>query len=124
MIAPFRYRKLGHAALTVTDLERSVRFYRDLVGLALVDQTGDTAWLRCSRRPALTSAATASSARPSARACCMRNTAAPVVGVTWTFVYTNMLASFGSLFDTSPVTGFGAGRKSEGSREQKRVYGP
>ena len=51
MNSPFRYRKLGYAALTVTDLDRSVRFYRDLVGLSLVDQSADTAWLRCSRDP-------------------------------------------------------------------------
>ncbi len=49
MTAPFRYRKLGYAALTVTDLERSLLFYRDLLGLDLVEQAGDTAYLRCSR---------------------------------------------------------------------------
>jgi 2,3-dihydroxy-p-cumate/2,3-dihydroxybenzoate 3,4-dioxygenase len=49
MTAPFRYRKLGYAALTVTDLQRSVVFYRDLLGLDLVEQTADTAYLRCSR---------------------------------------------------------------------------
>ena len=46
---PFRYRKLGYAALSVTDLARSVAFYRDLMGLDLVEQTSDTAYLRCSR---------------------------------------------------------------------------
>ena len=47
--SPFRYRKLGYAALSVTDLGRSVVFYRDLLGLDLVEQTADTAYLRCSR---------------------------------------------------------------------------
>lgn len=46
---PFRYRKLGYAALTVTDLTRSLPFYRDLLGLDLVEQAGDAAYLRCSR---------------------------------------------------------------------------
>jgi 2,3-dihydroxy-p-cumate/2,3-dihydroxybenzoate 3,4-dioxygenase len=50
-LAPFRYRKLGYAALTVTDLERSVRFYRDLLGLDLVARTPEAAFLRCSRDP-------------------------------------------------------------------------
>ena len=49
MNAPFRYRKLGYAALTVTDLERSLRFYRDLLGLDLVERSDDIAYLRCSR---------------------------------------------------------------------------
>lgn len=49
MNAPFRYRKLGYAALTVTDLGRSVPFYRDLMGLDLVEQTPEVAYLRCSR---------------------------------------------------------------------------
>lgn len=48
MSAPFRYRKLGYAALTVTDLARSVTFYRDLMGLDLVEQSGGIAYLRCS----------------------------------------------------------------------------
>lgn len=45
---PFRYEKLGYAALNVTDLDRSVAFYRDLVGLELVEQTDTIAYLRCS----------------------------------------------------------------------------
>ena len=49
MSVPFRYRKLGYAALTVTDLARSVPFYRDLLGLDLVEQTAEAAFLRCSR---------------------------------------------------------------------------
>ena len=49
MTAPFRYRKLAYAALTVTDLERSVAFYRDLLGLDLTSLADDMACLRCSR---------------------------------------------------------------------------
>jgi len=49
MTTPFRYRKLGYVALQVTDLARSVHFYRDLLGLDLVEQTADSAALRCSR---------------------------------------------------------------------------
>lgn len=49
MSAPFRYRKLGYVALTVTDLARSLHFYRDLLGLELVEQHDGTAYLRCSR---------------------------------------------------------------------------
>ena len=48
-VVPFRYRKLGYAALTITDLARSLHFYRDLLGLDLVEQGADTAYLRCSR---------------------------------------------------------------------------
>ncbi|MBL8360945.1 MAG: VOC family protein [Rubrivivax sp.] len=49
MSVPFRYRKLGYAALSVTNLERSLHFYRDLLGLELVEQRDDVAYLRCSR---------------------------------------------------------------------------
>jgi 2,3-dihydroxy-p-cumate/2,3-dihydroxybenzoate 3,4-dioxygenase len=49
MTVPFRYRRLGYAALSVTDLARSVHFYRDLLGLELVEQTAEAAYLRCSR---------------------------------------------------------------------------
>jgi 2,3-dihydroxy-p-cumate/2,3-dihydroxybenzoate 3,4-dioxygenase len=49
MSPSFRYRKPGYVALDVTDLERSVRFYRDLVGLHLEHREGDeVAFLRCS----------------------------------------------------------------------------
>lgn len=48
MKPPFRYEKLGHATLNVTDLAKSVAFYRDLVGLELVRQTDTAAFLRCS----------------------------------------------------------------------------
>ena len=34
-MAPFRYRKPGYVALNVSDVDRSVHFYRDLVGLQL-----------------------------------------------------------------------------------------
>lgn len=44
----FRYRKLGYLALGVTNLERSVAFYRDIVGLEVTEVTaGGTAFLRC-----------------------------------------------------------------------------
>ncbi|WP_275629567.1 VOC family protein [Pseudomonas sp. 273] len=46
---PFRYKKLGYAAINVTDLSRSVAFYRDIVGLDVVQQDSDIAYLRCSR---------------------------------------------------------------------------
>ena len=48
MKLPFRYEKLGYAALNVTSLERSVPFYRDLMGLDLVELKDDVAYLRCS----------------------------------------------------------------------------
>lgn len=44
-----RYRRLGYVALNVSDLERSRRFYRDIVGLTLVPtDLPDTAMFRCS----------------------------------------------------------------------------
>ncbi|MFT3821290.1 MAG: VOC family protein [Rubrivivax sp.] len=49
MSAPFRYRKLGYVALTVTDLARSLHFYRELLGLELAERRDDAAFLRCSR---------------------------------------------------------------------------
>ncbi|MBS0368882.1 MAG: VOC family protein [Proteobacteria bacterium] len=48
MKPPFRYEKLGYCALNVSSLERSVPFYRDLMGLDLVEQKDDVAYLRCS----------------------------------------------------------------------------
>lgn len=51
MTAPFRYRRLSHVALAVSDLERSLLFYRDLVGLTLDRRDGDTAYLRCADLP-------------------------------------------------------------------------
>lgn len=46
-MAPFRYRKPGYVALNVRNIERSVHFYRDLVGLQLEGTpTDDAAFLR------------------------------------------------------------------------------
>lgn len=49
MSVPFRYQKLAYAAVNVTDLDRSVAFYRDLLGLDFVEQRDDMAFMRCSR---------------------------------------------------------------------------
>ena len=49
MTVPYRYKRLGYVALNVTDVARSLAFYRDLVGLAVTESTGDSAALRCSR---------------------------------------------------------------------------
>jgi 2,3-dihydroxy-p-cumate/2,3-dihydroxybenzoate 3,4-dioxygenase len=47
-MAPFRYRKPGYVALNVTDLEKSLSFYVDLVGLQLEAREGNKiAYLRC-----------------------------------------------------------------------------
>jgi len=46
--APFRYRRLGYAALNVSDLERSRAFYADVVGLDEVTTIDKTSFLRCS----------------------------------------------------------------------------
>ena len=46
---PFRYKKLGYAAINVTDLGRSVAFYEEIVGLEVVQIDTDIAYLRCSR---------------------------------------------------------------------------
>lgn len=51
MTAPFRYRHLSYVALDVSDLEQSLGFYRDLVGLTVDRRDGDTAFLRCSELP-------------------------------------------------------------------------
>lgn len=45
----FRYEKLGYAALNVTNLDRSVQFYTELMGLHLVAKDETVAYLRCSR---------------------------------------------------------------------------
>jgi len=47
MTFPFRYRRLGYAALNVTNLSRSLAFYRDLVGLEVSDSDDTHAALRC-----------------------------------------------------------------------------
>lgn len=45
----FRYRKPGYVALDITNMERSLKFYRDLVGLTLEERHSDeAAFLRCS----------------------------------------------------------------------------
>lgn len=49
MKTPYRYRQLGYVALSVTDLARSLHFYRDLLGLELVEQRDTVVFLRCSR---------------------------------------------------------------------------
>lgn len=49
MTLPFRYEKLGYAALNVTSLERSIPFYQQLMGLDLVAKDDEVAYLRCSR---------------------------------------------------------------------------
>jgi 2,3-dihydroxy-p-cumate/2,3-dihydroxybenzoate 3,4-dioxygenase len=46
---PFRYRRLAYVALDVTDLPRAQRFYRDILGLDVVESDGAVAYLRCSR---------------------------------------------------------------------------
>ena len=47
-MAPFRYRKPGYVALNVSNLEQSLHFYRDLVGLTLEHADAGVAYLRCS----------------------------------------------------------------------------
>lgn len=48
-MAPFRYRKPGYVALNVSNLEESVHFYKDLVGLQVEERIGEeVAFLRCS----------------------------------------------------------------------------
>ena len=39
---PFQLRKLGHVVLNVTDLEASLRFYTDVLGLEVSDRYPDT----------------------------------------------------------------------------------
>ncbi len=46
----FRYVGLAGVTLNVTDLDRSVEFYRDLVGLELVERDADRAVFRCGYR--------------------------------------------------------------------------
>lgn len=48
---PIRYSRLGYATLQVTDLERTARFYDDLVGLERCEAPEGEVWLRCSDKP-------------------------------------------------------------------------
>jgi catechol 2,3-dioxygenase len=41
-VQPFELRKLGHVVLNVTDLEASVRFYTEVLGLSVSDRYPDT----------------------------------------------------------------------------------
>jgi catechol 2,3-dioxygenase len=43
---PFTLTRASHTVLTVTDLEASLAFYRDVIGLVVSEQTDDTAYLR------------------------------------------------------------------------------
>ncbi|MCG7201509.1 VOC family protein [Marinobacter pelagius] len=49
MSVPFRYKKLAYAAVNVTDVKRSVEFYKNIVGLDLVDEFEEVAFFRCSK---------------------------------------------------------------------------
>jgi 2,3-dihydroxy-p-cumate/2,3-dihydroxybenzoate 3,4-dioxygenase len=49
MTIPFRYKRLGYAALNVTNLAKSTAFYRDVVGLALTETGEEVSALRCSQ---------------------------------------------------------------------------
>src|SRR3546814_8434360 len=51
MTDPFRYRRRAYVAVDLSDLDQSLGFYGDRVGLTVVGQTGDTAYLRCSELP-------------------------------------------------------------------------
>lgn len=48
---PVRFARLGYCRLRTPDLERSLSFYRDLVGLSEAADHGDARWLRCSEKP-------------------------------------------------------------------------
>ncbi|MCQ6282677.1 VOC family protein [Bacillus sp. EB600] len=43
-----RYKKLGYVVLSVTDLDKSVDFYENIVGMQFVERVDNTAFLRCS----------------------------------------------------------------------------
>lgn len=51
MAHPLRYARLGYCRLQATDLDRSITFYRDIVGLTLARRTDREAWLRCGDKP-------------------------------------------------------------------------
>ncbi|HWH25595.1 MAG TPA: 3,4-dihydroxyphenylacetate 2,3-dioxygenase [Pseudolysinimonas sp.] len=42
----FTITRASHIALSVSDLDASIAFYRDVAGLVLTDRTDDTAWFR------------------------------------------------------------------------------
>ena len=44
-----RYKKLGYVVLNVTDLDKSVDFYENIVGMQFVERQGEIAFLRSSR---------------------------------------------------------------------------
>ncbi|MGH2373536.1 MAG: VOC family protein, partial [bacterium] len=52
-VLPFHLRKIGHVALNVSDLEASLRFYTELLGLQVSDRypesmvPGGKVFLRC-----------------------------------------------------------------------------
>lgn len=43
-----RYKKLGYVVFQVTDLKKSIDFYENIVGMKLVEQDNEIAYLRCS----------------------------------------------------------------------------
>jgi 2,3-dihydroxy-p-cumate/2,3-dihydroxybenzoate 3,4-dioxygenase len=45
----FNYQRLGYVALNVTDVARSLAFYRDMVGLDVTEKGDDCVALRCSQ---------------------------------------------------------------------------
>ena len=45
-----RYQRLGYLALNVSDLEKSARFYEDVVGLQRTETRGNHVLFRCSDR--------------------------------------------------------------------------
>ena len=49
MTIPFNYQRLGYVALNVTDVGRSLAFYRDLAGLDVTEAADDVVALRCSQ---------------------------------------------------------------------------
>ncbi len=51
MTHPIRYKRLGYAALHVTDVAKSAYFYSNIMGLKLEQRDARTAWLRCSDKP-------------------------------------------------------------------------
>lgn len=51
MSHPIRFARLGYCRLRCPDLDKSVAFYRDIVGLLDSAGTGETRWMRCSAKP-------------------------------------------------------------------------